>query len=141
MNGAAANRPGIRWPQQAKRMLGTEGFNIGFGGLGLMELCASSSPQQRKAALGAAFALPLNAHRTSSLPASVLCKFKTPHIKQKFGAFVLHPSFHAHRYQKDNANGRVCYCVWIRTNIKQAWGMVRHVPCVDKSIMQMNVKL
>ena len=37
MNGAAANRPGMGWPQQASRMLGMEGVNLGFGGLGLMQ--------------------------------------------------------------------------------------------------------
>jgi hypothetical protein len=31
MNGAAANRPGMGYPQQAERMLGMEGINIGFG--------------------------------------------------------------------------------------------------------------
>lgn len=33
MNGAAANRPGMGYPQQAERMLGMSGYNIGFGGL------------------------------------------------------------------------------------------------------------
>ena len=37
MNGAAANRPGMGWPQQASRMLGMQGVNLGFGGLGLMQ--------------------------------------------------------------------------------------------------------
>ena len=37
MNGAAANRPGMGWPQQAERILGMEGVNLGFGGLGRMQ--------------------------------------------------------------------------------------------------------
>ena len=37
MNGAAANRPGMGWPQQAERMLGMEGINLGFGGQGKMQ--------------------------------------------------------------------------------------------------------
>ena len=37
MNGAAANRPGMGWPQQASRMLGMEGVNLGFGGMGRMQ--------------------------------------------------------------------------------------------------------
>lgn len=37
MNGAAANRPGMGWPQQAERLLGMEGVNLGFGGLGRMQ--------------------------------------------------------------------------------------------------------
>jgi hypothetical protein len=37
MNGAAANRPGMGWPQQASRMLGMDGVNLGFGGLGRMQ--------------------------------------------------------------------------------------------------------
>ena len=37
MNGAAANRPGMGWPQQAERMLGMGGVNLGFGGQGKMQ--------------------------------------------------------------------------------------------------------
>ena len=43
MNGAAANRPGMGWPQQAERMLSCEGINIGFGGLGQMQPYYASS--------------------------------------------------------------------------------------------------
>ena len=32
MIGAAAARPGMGWPQQAERMLGMEGINMGFSG-------------------------------------------------------------------------------------------------------------
>lgn len=34
MNGAAANRPGLAWPQVAERMLGAEGVNLGMSGQG-----------------------------------------------------------------------------------------------------------
>ena len=34
MNGAAANRAGMGWPQQCERLLDMEGVNIGFGSLG-----------------------------------------------------------------------------------------------------------
>jgi hypothetical protein len=37
MHGAAASRPGMGWPQQAERMLGMEGVNLGFSGNGLMQ--------------------------------------------------------------------------------------------------------
>ena len=37
MHGAAAARPGMGWPQQAERMLGMEGINLGFSGNGLMQ--------------------------------------------------------------------------------------------------------
>lgn len=37
MHGAAAARPGMGWPQQAERMLGMEGVNLGFSGNGLMQ--------------------------------------------------------------------------------------------------------
>ena len=37
MHGAAASRPGLGWPQQAERMLGMEGINLGFSGNGLMQ--------------------------------------------------------------------------------------------------------
>jgi hypothetical protein len=37
MNGAAANRAGMGYPQQAERMLGMSGVNLGFGGNGKMQ--------------------------------------------------------------------------------------------------------
>ena len=37
MHGAAAARSGMGWPQQAERMLGMEGINLGFSGNGLMQ--------------------------------------------------------------------------------------------------------
>ena len=43
MHGAAAARPGMGWPQQAERMLGMEGVNLGFSGNGLMQPYWASS--------------------------------------------------------------------------------------------------
>ena len=37
MHGAAANRPGMGYPQQAERMLGMSGINLGFSGNGKMQ--------------------------------------------------------------------------------------------------------
>eukprot|EP01079_Euglenida_sp_SAG-EU17-18_P003468 gene3468-3934_t len=37
MQGAAASRPGLGWPQQAERMLGMDGVNLGFSGNGQMQ--------------------------------------------------------------------------------------------------------